>query len=477
MIKSDFLIIGGSAAGTTAAEVIRSLKPDASITIITDEDHEEYSRVLIPHYIRGKVTREQVFLKKPEWYAEHKIELVKGVRVESLESESRRVRVSSGEEIEYGKLLISVGGEVIPFGASGADLGNIFYMRTIEDADRIIKGMERAKSAVVVGGGFIGLEFAHSFKVRGIENVTVLVMEPFLWKGKLDEDSAMVLTNTLEENGVKILTGEEVERFEPSSNVILGSPSTSLRVNSAKNLNTGAKEILHSVQDDKKRNQDDNKNVGRVVTKSGKVIEADIVGIGIGIRSNLGFLDGSGIGIGRGIVTNEYLETNLPDVYAAGDCAEFKDVIFGRQHILGNWANATSQGKVVGENMVRSHAHLRGEPGSVQAHLEGVSEKVPFETASSYSITFFNGSCSFIGVTDADYADEVIKRGSVADKKMTRIFVKTIDGVRRIVGATVINNPVEVAPLTRSIKEKINVSDFKDQLSSAGFDLKSIISG
>src|SRR3989344_2215375 len=112
MKSVDFLIIGGSAAGTTAAEVIRQLKPQASITIITDENHEQYSRVMIPHYIRGKVSRDQVFLKKPSWYQEKNIELVKGSKAVSLELDSHRVKVSNGEEYQYAKLLIAIGGGV-----------------------------------------------------------------------------------------------------------------------------------------------------------------------------------------------------------------------------------------------------------------------------------------------------------------------------------------------------------------------------
>src|SRR3989338_11674363 len=100
MKNSDFLIIGGSAAGTTAAETIRNNLPNSSITIVTDEDHEQYSRVLLPHYIRGKVAREQVFLKKQSWYSEKNIELIKGIKAVSLEPESHRVKVSSGDEFQ-----------------------------------------------------------------------------------------------------------------------------------------------------------------------------------------------------------------------------------------------------------------------------------------------------------------------------------------------------------------------------------------
>ena len=414
MKSVDSLIVGGSAAGTTAAEVIRSLKPESSITIVTDENHEQYSRVLLPHYIRHKVTREQGFLKKPEWYQDKLIELIKGTKVTKLDSKGHKVTLSSGEEYQYGKLLIAIGGYVVKLKVPGADLTNILYMRTIEDADRIIEAASKSKKAVIVGGGFIGLEFCSGFKMNGVEEVTVLVREPYYWEGKLDEESSKVLVNTLGKNGVTVLVNEEVEKF---------------------------------VGDGK---------VKSVVTKSGKTFEVDVVGVGIGIKSNLSWLEGSGIEINRAIVTNEYLETNLPDVYAAGDCAEFYDVTFDRKHIMGNWANATSQGSAVGKTMA------------------GV--KTVFETASSYSINFFDGSCLFIGVTDDKFADEVISRGSVGGDKMTRIFVKTIDGSMRIVGATIINNPAEVSPLTSAVKGKVDIASSREKLADPNFDLKNLIS-
>lgn len=413
MSKVDYLIIGGSAAGTTAAEVIRQLKPESTITIVTDEDHEEYSRVLLPHYIRHKVTREQVFLKKSEWYQDKLIELIKGTKVTKLDSKGHKVILSSGEEYQYGKLLIAIGGYVIKFNAAGADLENILYMRTIEDADRIIEAASKGKKAVIVGGGFIGLEFCSGFKMNGVEEVIVLVREPYYWEGKLDEESSKVLVNTLGKNGVTVLVNEEVEKF---------------------------------VGDGK---------VKSVVTKSGKTFEVDVVGIGIGIKSDLSWFEGSGIEINRAIVTNEYLETSLPNVYAAGDCAEFKDVIFERQHIIGNWANATSQGAAVGKTICE--------------------QRTIFETVSSYTINFFNGSCSFIGVTDAEFADEIVTRGTVAENKMTRIFVKAINGTTRIVGATVINDPAEIGPLTTAVKSKTDVLAHVDKLPDSGFDLKQIV--
>lgn len=428
--KVDFLIIGGSAAGTTAAETIRNLKPSATIAIVTDENQTQYSRVLLPHYIRGKVTREQVFLKNEGWYQQKRIELIRGFRVQGLVVSKKAVRLSNGQEISYGKLLISIGGFVIPLVVPGADVANICYMRTVDDADRIIVEAKRAKKAVIVGGGFIGLEYCSCFRVNGVEDVTLLVMEPYFWSGKLDEESAGAITDVLVKNGVKIVTNEEVDHVEQKG------PS----------LSNG-----DSIADEPYL---EGRTLSEIVTKAGNTYEADVVGVGIGIGSALKWLEGSGLHINRAIVTNEFLETNIKDVYAAGDCAEFKDVIFERQHIVGNWANATSQGSAAGKTMA--------------------GQKTVFETASSYSISFFDGACTFIGVTEEDFADGVIARGSWKEGKVTRIFVKKFGDLTRIVGATVVNNPADVAPLTVAIKSKVDISSKVAELEKADFDLKAL---
>src|SRR3990167_9378957 len=151
MNKVDFLIVGGSAAGTTAAEEIRLLNPQSSVTIITDENLEQSSRVLIPHYIRGKVSREQVFLKKPKWYLDKDIKLINGTKAIKLDPEGHEVSLSNGEQIEYKKLLIAIGGDVNRLNIAGSDLANILYLRTIEDADSVITAAKKSKKGLVLG--------------------------------------------------------------------------------------------------------------------------------------------------------------------------------------------------------------------------------------------------------------------------------------------------------------------------------------
>lgn len=442
MRSVDFLIVGGSAAGTTAAEVIRSLKPNASITIVTDENHEQYSRVLLPYYVRGQIKREQLFLKKPEWYQDKKIELFSSTKVIFLDPKKHQIKDNQSREYQYGKLLITTGGDVVKLDVLGSDLKNILYFRTVEDADQIIETAKKSKKAVIVGGGFISLDFATGFAANNVAEVKILIRDSYYWSNKLDKSSSQIISSVLAKNGVEILTQEEVLSFQPKN--------------------------------------DDPLTVGFVKTRSGKKLECDVVGVGIGVSSSQKWLVDAGLHNEKGIATNEYLETNLPDIYAAGDSAEFHDVIFDMRHVLGNWANATSGGRTVGMNMavtpLRPFDNTQGSEGFTQkVHPEGQGRTI-FETASSYSDNFFGVPYSFIGVTDEKFADEVISRGSVEAGKMARIFIKTIGGVMRIVGATVINDPSQVSPLTTAVKNKVDVIKYKGKLADLSFDLKNLLS-
>lgn len=405
----DYLIIGGSAAGTTAAENIRNLAPNASIGIITEEPHSLYSRILLPFYLKDKIIADQLFLKTPQFYSEKNITLINSKRVITIRPTNKKVKTQNGEEYTYNKLLLATGGKVNKWTIPGAEKAGIFYLRTYEDGLAIREAMKDAKKAVVVGGGFISLEFTTSFVLAGFDT-TVLVRDPYYWANILDEASGNLISKTLEKNGAKVLVNQDVAQVEGDS------------------------------------------QIRGVLTKKGKRFPADIIGVGIGIHIDLDYLVGSEIATKRGILTNEYLETNVPDIFAAGDCAEFFDVLFNRRHMMGNWANAFSQGPVVAYNMVNS-------------------EKKAFETASTYSINFFDGNVSFVGVVNGKAADNIVVRGSISNGTLARILLRN----GKIIGATLINRAKEQVHLVNLVRKKVNVESHLDKLKDANFDLTQLL--
>ncbi len=366
-----YLIIGGGIAGTSAAEELRKLDPESEITILSEEQHRLYSRVLLPHYIKAKVPRERVFLKKPEWYDEQKIDWLPGVIAESLDVKNKFVAASDGREYEYDKLLLVTGGEVK---LVSGDARGVSYFRTLDDADHLLQLMNEYESGRVgiVGGGFIALEYINIFAERKLKADLFLRGETFFGRA-LDRDSSELIRRKAEADGITVHTKTTVESPE----------------------------------------------------------EFALLGVGIGITPDLKWISEAGIEVGEGIKANEYLETNISDVFTAGDVAEFFDVIADRQLIVGNWMSATMQGRTVAKTMF--------------------GERTKFELVSSYATNCRGMEVIFIGDTDRAAAERVVVEGSDADGGVVQKFIRG----GRMVGATLVNRNSERADLTRLIKEKI----------------------
>ncbi len=408
MNKFDYLIIGGGIAGTTAAEEIRSKDLNGSIAIITEESERLYSRVLLPHFLRNENTLESLFVRKVDSYRERNIQLLTNTKVVRVNTQAKLVKTLDKGDFGYGKLLIASGGKVNKLNISGGDLPEVVYMRTIEDVKNIKEIMNKSQEAVVVGGGFIGVELAQSFIVNNIKT-TAIIREKSFWESVVGENSGMLLSQILTQNGVDLVTGQQVAEF-------IG------------------EEKLQSVK-----------------LTSGNEIKADIAGVGVGIYLDTDYLEDSGLEIKKGVVTNEFLETSVPGVWAAGDIAEFYDPLSKRYHSLGNWSNASSQGRTVGINMAGT--------------------KVEFQTTSMYSINIFGTNFSFLGEPIVDEKTEVIERGSVGEGKLARILLRE----DIVTGASLINMPLERNIITNLIKNRTKVTATKSKIADPIFDLAQLL--
>jgi 3-phenylpropionate/trans-cinnamate dioxygenase ferredoxin reductase subunit len=413
MENIDYLIVGGGVAGTTAAEFIRNGDAQGSITIIMEEPETLYSRVMLPHYLRDLVPFERLYLRKPESYAEKGINLVKGQRASKVDTQNRRVYLTDGQELHYKKLLIATGGKVNKLDIPGKDLPGVTYLRTVKDVKEVRELMGKAKNAVVIGAGFIGIEYAQSFIKAGL-STTAVIREPYFWNRVVGDNSGKFINKILQDNGIKIVSEAETAEF-------VGDTS------------------LKSVK-----------------LKSGQEIAAEIAGVGIGIHMDLDHLKESGLQINKGIVTNEFLESNVTDVWAAGDIAEFQDIVFAKRHQLGNWSNAAAQGKTVGPNMVAGYSS---------------AEKQPFITVSAYTISIFQTPFTFLGDPVVDETTQVIERGSLEEGKLGRLLVRD----DRLVGASLINLPAERMSLEKMIRGKTKITVSSDKLADTHFDLNSLV--
>lgn len=410
MESADYLIIGGGIAGTTAADTIRAKDAIGSITIISDEPYRLYSRILLskPNFFLEKIPFDQIWLKKESWYAEANVTLLAGTKAAALDSARQTVTLEDGRAISYKKLLIAIGGCVRTLSIPGADKNGIFYLRTLDDTKAVIAATKRAKRAIVIGGGFVSFEMCDMLRLAGID-VTLLLREPYYWQTMLDEPSGKILERALEKGGVKIL--REVEAAEFTGDASLNG----------------------------------------VMLKNGKRLDADFVIAGIGISCPIDFIARAGVPANRGVLVDEYLASSTPNVWGAGDAAEFKDVILGEQIQLGNWVNAQMQGRVAGLNMA--------------------GEKTSFRMVSFYTTQGFNVTIAFVGDSRPLPDRTIIARGSAESNSYARILIKD----HFVIGATLINRTHELGPLTKMIEKKIDIAVRTNELADANINLATIL--
>lgn len=327
MIKTDYLIIGGGIAGTTAAEVIRERDRHASITIISEEAHPLYSRVLLPKFVQGKINLENVMLRTLSDYKKNRIHFYPNKVVKMIDIEEKRVETISNTFFSYQKLLIASGGKVRAWPHENQAPGNIFRLQTLDDAQRIIRFFKKYPKgeALVVGGGFITLEFLEILVRQGYR-VTLLMKDKRFWHDILDDIGFKILSDLWDSHTIRVLYCDEVVSVEPK----------------------GYRTV--------------------VSTRNGHVFEVDFVGVGIGLERNLDFIK-EDLRAQSGIEVNEYLEASAPDVWAAGDVAFYSDAIMGNKRLCRNWSGAFAQGRVVGANMSGGYAPYRSAPRYSIGHL------------------------------------------------------------------------------------------------------------
>lgn len=274
------VIIGNGISGITAAREIRK-RSDARITVISGESAHFFSRTALMYVYMGHMRYQDIKPYADDFWAKNRIEL-KRAWVKSVDTAAKRVAFEDGGTMAYDALLIATGSRTNKFGWPGQDLPGVqglYSLQDLESMERDTKGIGRA---VIVGGGLIGVEMAEMLLSRRI-GVTFLVREDLFWGGVLPQQDAKLIGRHIAEHGVDL-------RFNTELDSILA--GTDGRVRS-------------------------------VVTKSGEEIVCQFVGITTGVSPNIAFLKDSGIACDRGVLVNEYLETSVPDVYAAGDCAQF----------------------------------------------------------------------------------------------------------------------------------------------------------
>jgi 3-phenylpropionate/trans-cinnamate dioxygenase ferredoxin reductase component len=302
MADRAVVVVGGGLAGAGAALELRRLGFDGRIALIGAEPHLPYIRPpLSKEFLRGEQTFEDALVAPSEEYQRADVELLLGRRAVELDATRRRVRIDSGEELAYARLLVATGGRKRRLPFAGAELGGVYDLRTVDDSQRIKAVAQPGRRVVVIGLGFIGCEVAASLRMLGLE-VTAMDPGPVPLARVLGRQIGEAIATLHRARGVRLLMEEGVERLEGDG------------------------------------------VVQQVVTRSGRRLDCDFVVAGIGIEPEVDLLKAAGAATSDGVDVDDHSATSLPDVFAAGDIANHQHPIFGRIRVE-HWNNADRQGK------------------------------------------------------------------------------------------------------------------------------------
>ncbi len=376
-----YLIVGNGVAGTSAAEKIRKNDPSGLITMVTKEKTPFYSRIKLPDFVAGLASKEDLIIKNNKWYENYRIDLKTDTAITDIDHSKKQAMDSNGNILFYDYLLIATGSKPFIPHVKGSEKKNIFCLRSLEDAEKIVKTAASTKNVVAIGGGLLGLETAHSLIKRGIK---IIVVEFFnrLLPRQIDEKGAGLLKIMLEKQGF------------------------AFRLNAKATKITG------------------NTSVTGVELESGEVLKADMVIFSAGVRPNL-YLPGKlCLDTDRGVVVNSHMQTDLKDIYAAGDVAEFKQTNFCI------WPEALEQGRVAGANMVGISREFTPIVPSNRLKIAGI------DLASAGNIDSDNNFKNETEQTDDVYRKIVKKDGKI----IGCIMLGSTAGFADIVGMIAENN-------------------------------------
>jgi 3-phenylpropionate/trans-cinnamate dioxygenase ferredoxin reductase subunit len=312
--EAGVVIVGAGQAGFQTAASLRKEGYDGRVTLLGDEPGLPYQRPpLSKEYMTGDASAEKVRLRPEAFYEKQRIELRPGERVERIDRAGRRLELESGPRLEYEHLVLALGARPRPLPVPGGDLDGVQLLRTLTDADSLRTALDGAEHVVVIGGGFIGLEFAAAARKRGA-GVTVVEMLERPMARVVSPEISRYFTRRHEEAGAEVLLGTGVEALEGQAGKVVS-----------------------------------------VRTADGRRLPADLVVVGVGIVPNTELAEAAGLGVDNGIVVDEYLTTGDPAISAIGDCAAYPSRHAGHRIRLESVQNAVDHGRCVA-------ARLAGKP-------------------------------------------------------------------------------------------------------------------
>jgi NADPH-dependent 2,4-dienoyl-CoA reductase/sulfur reductase-like enzyme len=398
MNESRFVILGGGmVAGYAAKQLVEmGLKP-GELTILSADTSIPYERPpLSKGFLAGKEAEEAIRINPEDLYRKQGIDVKLGCVVSAVDPQHKRLTLKSGGEFGFNKLIIATGARPRTLEIPDAKLRNLHYLRSLDDSKAIQRSAENVKHAVVIGGGFIGMEVAAVLSQKGIE-VTMILSDDRIWKRLFSLQMSSFFEGYYASRGVRFAKNATVEELRG------------------------------------------NETVSSVLLADGQPIACDMVVAGIGVLPATEMLANSGVDIGDGVMVNEYLETSRPDIFAAGDVANYQDVLFGKRRRVEHWDNAVSQGQYCARALM--------------------GERTPFKHVPYFFSDVFDLSYEYWG--DSSGADQVAHRGDLASKSFSVWWLRQ----KQLVAAFTMNRPDEerdLAPRWIEAKQTLSASKLEE---------------
>lgn len=410
-----YAIVGTGVAGIAAIEAIRSVDAAGEIVMIGDDPHGFYSRPGLAYYLTGELHDKALYPRTSDEYRQMNFRYVKG-RVKGVLREARVLELENQTSIPYDRLLIATGAQALPLEMPGANLDGVFKLDHMEDAKRILKHARRGKMAIVVGGGITALELTEGLLARGM-NVHYLLRGDRYWSGVLDEHESKIVEARLQVEGVTLHHHAEV-----------------IEVMGKKNRAIGARLL------------------------DGRTLTCDMVAYAIGIRPRLELARQAGLEVERGILVDECMRTNDPQIFAAGDVAQVYDPSSGRSVLDSLWGPARQQGYAAGLNMAgRTTAYVKAPPFNV-TRLAGLTTTIIGAVGSGHDE-------DVIGIARGDSETwRSLPEAMVAQSGFDVNHVRLLVGEKRVFGAVVMGDQTLSYPLQKIVSEGIDISSIREKL-------------
>lgn len=373
---ADYAIIGFGCAGYYGAKAIRENDPDGTITVYSEHGYSPYNPMLTTYYVAGKIPFEGLFpfgdMEKIR--QELRLEVHTGARVEKVEARSRTVRLENGESRQFDKILIATGAHAFAPSFPGLDPEKAFYMRTIDDAIRLREALESHpyRTALVVGASMVGIKVVELLNNRSIRT-TLADMAPRMFPLAAYESVSREIERRITQKGVQLALGSALASVEETGDGFICSMT------------------------------------------DGSTVQADLIVLCIGTRTNVSLADPAEVTVNKGIVVDHDMQTSVPGIYAAGDCCEGEELQSNTSMIIGLWANAAHQGATAGANMAGGKAEFDGN--------------------FLHNITHFM-DMDFIGFGDNRLTGQVVTSGHIE----SGLYVEAVIGEQGLVGVNILDN-------------------------------------